>query len=298
VARDDVVVLERYASGTDGSTLHPVFSASKSLLSLIVGGAVERGDLTSLDDSVTKYLPELGQRDARFERITLAHLLDMRSGLKYRGTTSFPFITGDAPLVYYASDLRQVVLAKTQVTSAPGDTFHYNDYNPNLVALALERAVGEERMASMRRALWSAVGAAGPARWSTDDRGFPYYESGFVAAPLDLARVGRALIDEVPSAVLSPAWRDRMRTVPVPATVTTFNGRQRAYRAGWWVLVRPDGRHDLAAIGRFGQFIYVSPAHGVIIVRTGGDRRPPSDNDLAALFYEVVERIHGEAGPR
>lgn len=293
VLRGGSIAFERYAEGVGADTPQSLFSISKSVFSLLVGQALETGLFESLDDPITRYLPELQARDSRFQRISLGHLLDMRSGIAFSHDLSFPYVTNDEPLVYYASDLRAVVLTRTRIEAEPG-AFNYNDYNPNLVALALERAVGAERLSEMRAALWQSLGAEDPALWSVDNRGFAYWESGLVATPRDLAKIGRLLLpgaEQSPSPLLSPAWRDRISTAPVPATVTTFNGRQWGYRAGWWLVLRPDGRHDIAAIGRFGQMAYVSPANDIVIVRTGSDSSPPEDFDLTALFYAVSSSL-------
>lgn len=60
-----------------------IFSVSKSITSLLCGIAVDDGYIESIDDPVTKYLPELKGRDPRWERLTIRHLLDMRSGLDF-----------------------------------------------------------------------------------------------------------------------------------------------------------------------------------------------------------------------
>lgn len=283
---------ERYAEGVRPDTPQALFSVSKSVLSLLVGQALAAGHFQSLDDPITRYLPELQERDARFDRITLGNLLDMRSGIAFSDDLSFPYITNDAPLVYYASDLRAVVLTRTRIEAEPG-AFNYNDYNPNLVALALERVVGVERLSEMRARFWGALGAEDAAHWSVDNRGFAYWESGLAATPRDLAKIG-LLVLQTPqhgAPLLSSEWRARISSAPVPASVNDFNGRQWGYRAGWWLVLRPDGRHDIAAIGRFGQMIYISPAHDAVFVRTGGDEGAPEDGDLTALFFDLSTRL-------
>ena len=70
-----------------------------------------------------------------------------------------------------------------------------------------------------------------------------------------------------------------------------YNGRAWVYNAGWWVVPRPEGRPDFCAIGRFGQFIYVSPQHEAVFVRTGPGRGDWGDYDWTAFFYFVAERL-------
>jgi CubicO group peptidase (beta-lactamase class C family) len=294
VAQDGRIVLERYADGVTSSSPQPVFSVSKSILSLLVARAVEDG-VIRLDEPVTTYLPELRARDARFASITLAHLIDMRSGIAFEDDVSFPFITGDAPLVYYATDLRQVVLTQTRIEAEAPGPFHYNDYNPNLLALALERAAGRERLAQMRSEFWDALGAEDPAMWSADNRDFPYWESGFVATPRDLAKVGQLMLASAESTLLPRSWRQRTVEFTPTQPIETYDGRQWSYRGGWWLILRPDGRHDIAAIGRFSQLIYVSPANNIVIVRTGRDEGAPEDGDTVRLFYALSARLGAEA---
>jgi CubicO group peptidase (beta-lactamase class C family) len=293
VVRRGALCYQRYSDGVTEASAQATFSISKSILSLLVGQALSTQRLRSLDEPLTTYVPELRDRDPRFDRITLANLIDMRSGIAFSDDLSFPFVNNDAPLVYYASDLREVCLTQTRIAADPG-TFLYNDYNPNLLALALERALGVEELSSMRNALWQALGAQDDARWSVDNHDFPYWESGFVATPRDLAKIGQLLLTPVEPA-LSDSWLARISEARTPADIAAFDGKQWSYRAGWWLVLRPDGRHDIAAIGRFGQMTYVSRANDVVIVRTGGDRNAPDDGDLTSLFFSVANAL-GAAG--
>jgi CubicO group peptidase (beta-lactamase class C family) len=98
VLDDDRLVYERYFGGADRQTRQTSFSVAKSFLSTLVGIAIDEGLIDSVGDPVTKYLPELAERDTRFERIKLRHLLTMSSGIRYEehslplagATTSIP----------------------------------------------------------------------------------------------------------------------------------------------------------------------------------------------------------------
>lgn len=292
VVRPGQLLLERYSDATAADTPQAVFSVSKSVLSLLIGQALSTGKLSSLEVPVTTILPSLAERDARMKDITLAQLLDMRSGLAYEDELSFPILNNDAPLVYYAGDLRRVLLEKARPASAPGP-FHYNDYNPNMLAWAVGEAVDDATLARPRAALWEQLGAEDEASWSVDDTGFPYWESGFVATPRDLAKLAASLIGDPQqdSTIFPTAWRERVTRYQPKTHPAVYDGRQWSYRGGWWLVLRPDGNHDFAAIGRFGQFIYVSPANGIAFVRTGGDAVVPGDGDLASLFYRVASDV-------
>jgi len=90
VIEDDRVVLERYFNGWQRDSMVTSYSVAKSFVSTMVGIAIEEGAIGSLDDPITAYLPELADRDSRFERITIRHLLMMSSGLEYEESGSWP----------------------------------------------------------------------------------------------------------------------------------------------------------------------------------------------------------------
>jgi CubicO group peptidase (beta-lactamase class C family) len=92
----------------------------------LVGLAIDDGFITSENDKVTDYLPELLQIDPNYSILRISHLLDMRSGIQFKDH-DLPW--GDKPKAYYHPRLRDRVL-KLPLTSLPGENFQYNSYNP------------------------------------------------------------------------------------------------------------------------------------------------------------------------
>ena len=93
------------------------FSVAKSFVSALVGIAIGEGKIASVRDPITKYLPELAERDPRFSQITIEDLLRMSSGIRYE---EFPFLHGDDAKTYYYPDLRALALQQTEVVGEPG----------------------------------------------------------------------------------------------------------------------------------------------------------------------------------
>lgn len=85
VIKDDAIVFEAYDHGYDRATPSLSFSMAKSVLSLLVGCALDDGILRSIDQPVTDYVPELADRG--FKAVTLRQLLQMTSGVTMRKTT-------------------------------------------------------------------------------------------------------------------------------------------------------------------------------------------------------------------
>ena len=139
VVHQDRVVRERYFDGATRESLQTSFSAAKSFVSTLVGIAIDAGLIESVEDPVTDYLPELGERDPQFRKITLRDLLTMSSGIRYR-EGGFPSL-GDDTYTYYGVDLRDIALNRVRIEGPPG-LWHYNNYHPLLLGLVLERVTG------------------------------------------------------------------------------------------------------------------------------------------------------------
>jgi CubicO group peptidase (beta-lactamase class C family) len=175
------VVWEHYPNGGSRQRLNRCFSVTKSIASALVGTAVDAGLIASVEDPVGKYLT--GLRDPRVGQLTIAHLLEMRSGIR--------FVEGylpwnDEPRTYYATDLRERLL-EARVTDPLDRFFHYNDWHPQLLALILERATGKTVTAWLQETLWSPLGAAYPASMMVDRddaAGVEHLESGLTEQPL------------------------------------------------------------------------------------------------------------------
>jgi CubicO group peptidase (beta-lactamase class C family) len=268
VVDDDRVVYQRYFEGADREDRQTSFSVAKSFLSTLVGIAIDEGRIDDVEDPVTKYVPGLAERDPRFEDITLEDLLTMSSGLRYEEQGS-PFLPwGDDIDTYYGTDLRELALEQTQIEGPPSTTWHYNNYNPLLLGLVLERATGMSVSGYMSTRLWRPLGAEVDATWSLDSEasGFEKMESGLNVAPIDYARFGELLLhggEWNGARIVSERWV-RAATGPDASTDPFAN-----YQYFWWVDVARPGR--FYALGNLGQYIYVAPDAGAVIVRNGRD---------------------------
>ncbi len=286
VLRGDVLVHEQYANGGAPDALHTSFSVAKSYLSTLVGIALDRGDLTSLDEPMTRWLPELLERDERFARVTLRHLVSMASGLCYE-EQGLPW--SDDAVTYYAPDLRGTALS-VEVCEPPGRRWHYNNYNPLLVGLVLERATGTDVAAYAARHLWAPLGAETDGSWSTDSEqsAFPKMESGVNAVARDYARFGYLFAHDgrvLGRRVVSEHWV-REATARETATDPVEH-----YQWWWWVDLERPGR--FSARGNHGQFVYVDPDTDVVVVRLG---RSYGDVEWPVVLRDIADRVAAAPG--
>jgi CubicO group peptidase (beta-lactamase class C family) len=280
VVDDDRLVYERYFEGADREDRQTSVSVAKSFLSTLLGIAIDEGLIDGVEDPVTKYVPELAERDRRFEDITLEDLLTMSSGLRYEEQGS-PFLPwGDDIDTYYGTNLRQLALEETQIEGAPSTTWHYNNYNPLLLGLVLEQATGISVSGYMSTRLWRPLGAEVDATWSLDSEasGFEKMESGLNVAPIDYVRFGELFLhggEWNGARIVSERWV-RAATGPDASTDPFAN-----YQYFWWVDVARPGR--FYALGNLGQYIYVAPDAGAVIVRNGRDWGVDNDTWVSVM---------------
>jgi CubicO group peptidase (beta-lactamase class C family) len=276
VIRDDTILYEGYFNGFERDSIATSFSIAKSYASALVGIAVDEGDIGSLDDPITDYLPELRDRDARFAEITIRHLLDMCSGLRY---DEIGLPNGDDALTYYFDDLPELALERSQIVEPPERHWLYNNYNPILVGLILERATGRSVSDLLAEKIWTRIGTEFPASWSLDSEdGFEKMESGINARAIDFAKLGRLYLDEgrwddegiVPAdwVAASTLQTSERPDGYYPASMEQPYGTI-AHESWWWRIALPDGTQEFSALGNHGQFVFVAPAQDLVIVRFG-----------------------------
>ena len=287
VVHDDRLVHERYFDGATRASLQTSFSAAKSFVSALVGIAIDAGLIDSIEDPVTKYVPELAERDPGFRQITLRDLLTMSSGIHYE-EGGFPSL-GDDTYTYYGVDLRDVALNRTRIDGPPGLAWHYNNYHPLLLGLVLERTTRTSVSDFMARRLWQPLGAEADATWNLDSEssGFEKLESGVNARPVDYARFGLLFLHNGEwngRRIISEDWV-RASTGAEPATdPASYQG----YRYFWWLDVERPGR--FYALGKYGQYIYVAPDADAVVVRFGRDGGL-GDTTWLATFRDIADQL-------
>jgi CubicO group peptidase (beta-lactamase class C family) len=267
VIQNDAIIYERYFLEHQRDSLVTSFSVAKSFDSALIGIAIQEGFIKSADDPITDYIPELAQRDPRFMDIHILNLLMMGSGLRY--DSSRPLSFGDDNLTFGYNDLRHLALTETQVIEPPGKTFLYNNYNPLLLGLILERATGRPVTDYLQDKIWTPLGMEYAGSWSLDaeKNGFEKMETGINAAAIDFAKFGRLYLN-------GGRWNGT-QLVPaewVKASIHDNGLIQVApiyYGYMWWGEKCNPASQDFLAMGDLGQFIYVAPAKHLILVRFG-----------------------------
>jgi CubicO group peptidase (beta-lactamase class C family) len=275
------LVYEGYFNGSDRQDLQSSFSVAKSSIATLVGIAIDEGMILGLNDPVTMYVPELVDRDERFEEITLHHLITMSSGLSFEGGTP-PW--ADSANTYCATDLRSAVKEIPVIETRPNTEFDYGDWDVVLLGLVLERATQMSLTEYTESRLWVPMGAEYGGSWSLNsvDSRFEKMFVGVNGAAIDFAKLGWPYLNEGKlrdNQILSPGFIEaatRLDSTSDPAL---------EYQYLWWVH---EGEDAYFANGDHGQYIYVAPDADIVIVRHGYS---PGDIDWVEFMAALVSRL-------
>lgn len=277
IIQNDTVKYEKYFAGYDKASIIPSFSMAKSVTSILIGCAIDDGLIRSVQQPVTDFIPELNKNG--FDKVTIEHLLQMTSGLKFNESYANPF--GEVAAFYYGGNLRNAV-SKLKRKTEPGQRFEYVSGNPQILGVVLERALENKSISQyLQEKIWQPIGMEYDASWSLDRKknGVEKTFCCINARARDFAKIGRLYLNKGNwngKQIVSRGW------VEQSIKVDTTNGSAWYYQYQWWLPTRSG---DFMAQGILGQFVYVNPAKNLIIVRLG---QSGGDADWPSLFVSVA----------
>lgn len=293
VARDGELIREQYFRGRGRDRVTNIKSASKSLISALVGIAIDEGLLEGIDQPIAPFFPEYAaaNADPRLRTVTIGHLLSMQAGLE---PTSF----GSYGRWVSSSNWVRYVLAQPFVDE-PGGRMLYSTGSTHLLSAILTKATGKSTLAYAREKLGAPLGISIPS-WTRDPQGIYFGGNEMALRPRDMLAIGELYRNggvHEGRRVLSEAW---IRDSWTPRTTSRFNGHR--YGLGWWS--RESNGYDVRfAWGYGGQFIFVVPELGLTVVTTSDAntaREGRHNRSLHDLLDSVLvpAAMNGGAGAR
>lgn len=271
VIRHGAIVLEHYFPGYTEYTPHILYSVTKSFISTLIGIAVDKGGIGSLDDPVLKYFPgsTFENADPRKEAITLRNLLTMTSGLDW--DEAMPGYRGVSTSGYkYVLDL--------PMAADPGSEFLYCSGCSHILSAVIEQTTGQSTVDFAEENLFKPLGIKKPS-WEMDPEGTAMGGWGIYLTPRDMAKLGYLFLHQGQwdgEQIVSSGWVSEAISPQVSVDPGVSYGYQ------WWVF--PD-QAAYAAQGMEGQKIFVFPSHDLIVVATSGFS---GDDPLLDLVMEYV----------
>ena len=250
--------------------LHDMRSISKSVVGLLVGQAIARGEL-ALAQAVLDLFPELADlRAGPQAAITVEHLLTMSSGLAWSEEVStYGSNANDEQRLFFDAAPARYILDRPLV-AAPGALWHYNGGLTVLLAEALQRRSGRRLLDLLRDDLFAPLGIK-TWTWHPGQHGQPLPYAGLRLSSPDLLRLGLVMLDGgrwQGRQVIPAAWVQTTQQ----ARVTVGNGPA-GYGYHWWcgpVMHQGRARASCAALGNGGQRLVIVPELELAVVFTAG----------------------------
>lgn len=299
------IVYEKYANGYDKDRRHVTWSVSKSFLNAIVGIAVREGKL-SLDDSICKFQEVSWFPRAEHCDVRVRHLLEFRSGLAWKETyegSDDPTSSDVLQMLYDkgSRDMGRYVAAKSLVCK-PDECWNYSSGDSNYLGLVLKWIYRADYPRLLQKELFDKLGMS-TAIIEADRSGTFVFSSYVHASPRDLARFGQLYLrDGVWNGerLLPRGWVAYSSSTHMSGTVKNFAPGGGNGAASFWSN-RPVPEHGFpiswkdapsdtfAALGHWGQRVFVVPSRSTVLVRLG-DTRDGSfdDNEFLRLGLAVA----------
>lgn len=302
ILKNGEIVAERYRYGRSEDARFLSFSMAKSVTSLLVGVALEKGLIASLDDPAERYAKDLA--GSAYGATPIRHLLRMSSGItfteRYDGQDdvaklSYSFATGTPSVV-------SVLRSFSDRHSPSGAKFVYASAETDVLGRVLTGATGRSMAELTTEWLWQPMGAERDAFWchGRDRQAGAYFC--FNATLRDWGRLGLLVANDgqvggrqiVPAEYLRDAT-DIARQPPAfaPYKATPYFG----YGYQFWL--HPLKERSFAFQGVHGQSVFVQPATGIVMVQTAvyaqasGALDPEPYAERSALWLGVLQSLGG-----
>lgn len=276
IVKDGYIVDEYYKDGYDEKSDFVLNSASKSVTDAIVGIAIDKGLINSVDDPISRYLPEvLELEDSRWAEITVRHLLTHTSGIQ----------STDSDLWYdwRASDNWVEYIYSLSIVSDPGENFSYSTGNTHLLCVILQNVIDQSVDEFAKENLFSPVGMDS-AYIDADPQGISDGGNGVHMNIYDMAKFGLLYLNGgnwQGDQIVPRQWVEDSTSVQVKRNSGTAD-----YGYQWWVRTFGDQGYDAYfAQGHGGQYIFVVPEIELIVVFAG------NYEGSTGIYWQIVNDI-------
>lgn len=261
VIRHGRVELEAYFYPEDGSSLHDLASVTKSVMTTLIGIAIDQGKL-SLEDKLVSFFPDrtIANLDERKQRITVGHLASMSSGLQ-----CVEDLEATQQEMMAAHDWVQFTL-DLPVTAEPGTKFVYCNPAIHLLSAILTQATGMTALEFAQANLFEPLGIHN-ARWTADPQGYNHGWGDLALRTRDAAKIGFLWLhlgQWEGRQVISADW-----VAAASQRRMSDTGRPEDYGYAWWVSNPEEEIPFVQAAGVGGQLIKIFPELDLLFVTTG-----------------------------
>ncbi|NQU85925.1 MAG: serine hydrolase [Mariniphaga sp.] len=273
--RDGKILSEKYYNGSNPSHSNNVHSASKCIISALIGIAIDKGYINGINQKILEFFPDYIPNEALKEDITIEHLLNMTSGFTWEEDYTEYFIENEEDWVKAILDL--------PMDSAPGTVFNYSTGNIHLLSAILQKATGISNCDFIYSNLMSYLGVV-IEHWGRDPQG--YFSGGynFYITPRELAKFGLLYLNN--------GLSNSRQIIPQNWVNTSLSQQINVdskydYSYCWWAT-NILGHDVYKAWGYGGQYICLIPNLDIVIVSTANTSGVYNQLDIDNFIEQYV----------
>jgi CubicO group peptidase (beta-lactamase class C family) len=295
VVRNGYLVFEKYYSWGSPEKIAVVHSVTKSVTSALIGIALDKGYLDSVDQKLIDFFPEYasGDLDPRIKEINLKHILTMSAGFRWNDR-------GPVMRDWYTSEDWAKFTIQLPLVTMPGDKFNYNSSISHLLSIILAKSTKTSTLDFAKQNLFEPLGIQS-GFWRQDPQGYQIGGFGLGFSARDLAKFGFLYLNNGywnGQSIVPEQWVKQSTEQQIQAVRHPFYGTF-GYGYQWWVK-QVDGCSSFRAWGRRGQYIVVVPELDLVIAVTSnpGLPHPPTSIHYSPLFDLVAASVKRKRPPK
>ena len=313
VLKDGQIAYEFYGAGNTERTLWTSRSVAKSVVSVLTGIAVHEGLIHSMDDPITRYVPELAH--TAWDGVTLRQLIRHTSGMAWNENYADPdsdfakLTRCEAETAPYDCVMHLITSLHRVAGIKPGEVWSYNTAGAWIVGRVLERATGMTIARYLQTRLWSRYAMEHDGVWEALVPGqVDMGGHGFNATLRDWGRFASFVAGDgrLPSGeqLLDPDWvRQSTEWTQAKGSVTAAAPHGQFGYQWWYAGVEPGhggtasltqtAEHTFWAEGIYGQTLAINPGERLILVQWStwaAAETPASLYDEQAIFFDALVR--------
>ncbi|MCX7550912.1 serine hydrolase domain-containing protein [Xanthomarina sp. F2636L] len=292
VIQNDSLVYENYYLGNTEATRNISWSMAKSVISALMGIAVEEGDIKSIEEPVDNYAPEL--KGSAYEGVRIKDVLQMSTGVKFNedygdfnsdiNRWGRGFALGDSQDEFATTLEREL---------EPGTVNHYVSINTHVLGMVLKRATGKTITEYMQEKLYNPLGMEYNGYWLLDGENMEMVLGGLNLTLRDYAKVGSLFINEGVfngQQIVPKSWVEASTTPDAPHVQP---GEGFGYGYQWWIPSSEQGEY--MAMGVYGQYIYINPTTKTVIVKLSANPKYNDDSYIPSNDTSHIEMFRAIA---
>lgn len=287
IIRHDTILYEYYSNNFTAQDHHISWSMSKSVISALIGIAIEEGKIKSIEETVTDYLPDFV--GTGYEGVRIKDVLQMSSGVGF--DEDYGDFNSDINVMgrYFALGMPMRDFAKRLKRAREPGTYNlYVSIDTQVLGMILVKATGKSITEYMNEKIWSQIGAESEAYWLVDKSGMEFAIGGLNVTARDYAKLGQLFLDSgrwQGKQLISKEWVVASITPDAPHLMPGKRASaelEEGYGFQWWI---PHGSQDeFNAQGIYTQFIYIDPDKDMVIVKLSSNYHFKNDN---GLFHDI-----------